>query len=238
MPYVDQGIDQRPEVVQGATNALVYWAKDNGAPLSVDADSAFVTLKDNGGTTLLARTAATIAANGKLSISNEWVAATWQLQEDACAVWEWAVSGVQYADRQFFDVVLKRLMCPIDTSDLLDEYPDLEKHLQAIGETDTTKFIKRAWSKILNRIRSGHNRPSLILDTSRLTDPAIEMSLYLACRALIREPDDVWSIRMRDHKEEYKVAIAAVGELKYDRNEDGVAEQGEVKRINRRKFTV
>lgn len=239
MAYVDQGIDQRAEVLYGATSdTLVYWAKNNGAPVTLDTSSGFVTLSDNGGAEKVARAACSQAANGKLYTTRAWASDVWQLQEDAIALFEWQVSGVTFQDRLYFDVVKNKLICPVDTSDLLDYYPDLEDHLAAIGETNTVKFIMRAWGKLLNRIRSGHNRPSLILDKSRLIEPAVELTLYLACRALSRVPEDLWAQRMHDHREDYKVAIAGLGELKYDRNEDGIAEQNEVKRINRRKFTV
>ena len=238
MSYIDQSIDMRAEVLQGAVDSLVYWAKSNGAPVTVDGGTAFVTVMDCTGSQIVARTAATIAANGRLSFSQMWTMAQWQLQEDCIALFEWAVSGVAFADRLYFDVVINKLLCPIDTSDLLEFYPDLESHLAAIGETDTTKFIKRAWSKLLNRIRSGHNRPSLILDKARLIEPAVELTLFLVCRALSRNPDDLWASRKSEHADDYKTAIAGLGELKYDRNEDGLAEQNEVKRINRRKWTV
>lgn len=239
MSFVDQGTDERAEVVQGAADVLVHWAKLNGAAVTVDPATAYVTLMDCTGSVQVARQLATIAANGKLSTpSTVFTTAAWQLQEDAIALFEWQVGAVPYADRLYFDVVLNKLYCPIDTSHLLTLYPDLENHLTAIGETDTTKFIKRAWSKFLRRIRSGHNRPSLILDKVVLVEPVLELSLYLVCRALSRSPDDLWDHRMKAHQEDYKNAVATLGEVKYDRNEDGLAEQNEVKRINRRKFTV
>lgn len=238
MSYVDQGIDQRAEVLSGASDSLVYWAKADGAPITVDPGTGYVTLLDNTGSEKVARAACSIASNGKLYVTRTWDVATWLLQEDAVALFEWQVATVPYSDRLYFDVVKNKLLCPIDTSDLLDHYPDLEKHLAAIGETDTKKFIKRAWSTILNRIRSGHNRPSLILDRSRLYDPALELALARCCRALSRKPEDVWGVRKVDHIQDYKAAWAALGELKYDKNEDAVANEGENKRINRRKMTV
>lgn len=247
MSFVDQGIDQRPEVLQAGgpggapatiQDSLVYYVKANGASQTVDPNSAFVTLMDNGGAVVVARTAAAIAANGKLSLTKTWDAASWTLQEDCIAAWEWTVGGTAGADKQYFDVVLNKLICPIEVSHLLESYPDLEQHLLAIGENDPTKFIKRAWSKFLVRIRSGHNRPSLILERDRLFDAVSELTLFLICRALSRTADDVWERRKTEHEEDYKAAVAALGELKYDRNEDGLAEQNEVKRINRRKFTV
>lgn len=238
MAYVDQGIDQRAEVLSGASDSLVYWAKADGAPVTVTPGTGFVTLIDNTGSEKVARAACSIAANGKLYVTRTWDLETWLLQEDAVALFEWTTGGIAFADRLYFDVVKNKLLCPIDTSDLLDHYPDLEKHLAAIGETDTTKFIKRAWSTILNRIRSGHNRPSLILDRSRLFEPALELTLERVCRALSRNVDDVWAIRKADHASDYKAAWAGLGELKYDKDEDAIADKEEDKRINRRKMTV
>lgn len=237
--YIDQGIDQRNEVLQGAVDSLVYWVKNNGAAQAIDSASAHVTLMDNTGTTKVARALCTISDSGKLSVSKTWDADSWILQEDAIALWEWTVGSIAFSDRQYFDIVKNKLYCPIDTAKLLEVYPDLELHLSGIGETDVTKFIKRAWAKLLVRIRSGHNRPSLILDKHRLVEPALELTLFMVCRALSRNMDDLWWQRKKDHEEDYKHAIASLGEVKYDRNEDGVAEQrGEDKRLNRRKFTV
>lgn len=240
MSYLDEGIDQRPEILFGAAaDSLVYYAKKDGAAQSIDANSAYVTIRDPGGTQKVARTQVGVTiSGGALIFAQAWSSSTYELWEDFQAVWEWTVGGVSYTDRQFFDVVRNKLPCLIDESDLLEQYPDAEEHLLSLKITDASRFIKRAWSRVLDRIRSGKNRPSLILDRSRLVNPALELATAFMCRALMKESGDIWAERMKEHFAEYRELVAGLGDLKYDIDQDGLAGEGEVKRINRRLFSV
>lgn len=246
MSYMDEGIDQRPEVVLTNTlinspsvlDSLVFYIKANGAPVTPDAASAFVTLINDGGAVIAARQAAVIATGGKLSLTQNWPEATYPLAEDYCALWEWQVAAVAFADRQYFDCVRSKLPCLIDTSDLQEELPTILDHLAAIGEVDGSKFIRRGWNELLDRIRSGANRPSLILDRGRLVQPAVKLAMAKACRALAKQVDDLWWKRAEQYDEEYDHAWAGLGQLKYDADEDAVASNFDTSRINRRRFTV
>lgn len=240
MAYVDEGIDQRAEVLSAGVDSLVYYAKKDGAAVTADPASAFVTIYDPTAGEKVARVAATIAANGKLSYSRTWELATFPYAEDYCALWEWTVGSVAYSDRQYFDVVRNKLPCLIDESDLLELYPNLVEHMKAVdGATPTlAKFIKRGWSHLLDRIRVGGNRPPLILDRSRLVNPAIHIALHFATAALVREQDDLWDRRQERHMKLYETAVAGLGELRYDHNEDTIAEKEETARPNRRAFNV
>jgi hypothetical protein len=64
------------------------------------------------------------------------------------------------------------------------------------------------------------------------------LSLYYICRSLSRESDDIWDRRMKEHWKMWEVALAGLGELKYDRNEDGLQDKQETARPNRRSFSV
>lgn len=239
--YTDEGIDSRAEIQYGATSdTLTYFAKANGAPQSIDALSAFVTILDPGGSTKVprAQTGIVITAGGKLTFTQAWASATYELWEDFVAVWEWTVGSVPHVDRQFFDVVRNKMQCLIDESDILEQYPDAQQHLLSLGVANTSRFIKRAWSVLLDRIRSGKSRPSLILDRTRLINPAIEGATARMCRALSKETGDIWHERMIHHFREYNSLIAGLGDLKYDRDEDGLAADNDVKRMNRRTATV
>lgn len=239
MAYRSEGIDQRAEVVRNAVDSLVYWAKDNGATLAIDSNTAYVTVLDNTGNTKVARTQTGITlttADGKVSFSQTWT--NYELAEDYVLLVEWSTGSIPFADRLYFDVVLNKLKCPIDNNDILELYPDMDSHIVSIGQTAVDKFIKRAWAHLMNRIRSGHSRPSLILDRARLVEPAIEKAAEYTCRALSKELDDIWDVRRKDHADRYKEAMAGLGELKYDKDEDGLASPGEDKRVNRRKWTV
>jgi hypothetical protein len=154
------------------------------------------------------------------------------------ALFTYVSSGVTYSERVFFDVVKTKLLCQIDHNDLLEAYPDLETHLAAIGETDTTKFIRKAWSEILDRIRAGGNRPSLILEARRLSNAAIELSLSYVAQALEKDPGDLWNDRKKDHRANYTAAWNGLGELKYDITEDGLADTDEETRVNRTRWHV
>jgi hypothetical protein len=233
MSYANEGIDQRAEVAQGLTDSVGYYVKAAGVLPSIGA-SAFVTILDPGGTEKVARTAATITGN-LLSLSQSWTG--YSLEEDFVAVWEWTVGGIWFADRQYFDVVKTKLPCLVDTSDLEEFYPNLQNHLKALEEnTDAGKFIRRAWSHLMDRLRSGKNRPSLVLDRARLVNPGIQIALWFASEALTRETDDVWDKRAAKHEKRYEALMAGLGELKYDADEDGLASNNETKRVNRRNF--
>lgn len=239
MAYANEGIDQRAEVIVGsAAQALVYYAKHEGAPVTVDPATGFVTLLDPAGATLVARAACTIAALGKLSVSQAYPEATYPLAEDYIALWEWQVGSVAYADRQYFDVVRNKLICPIDTSDVQEVYPDITSHLASVGETDCNRAIRRAWAKLCNRIRAGKNRPALILDRARLVNCALELACAFTARMLSKETDDLWHGRMVEHFKEYHAEFAGLGDLKYDKDEDAVASNDEKTRINRKLFSV
>lgn len=239
MSYVDEGIDQRSEVTYGAVDSLVFYVKRNGANVAVDANSGYVTITDPGGTQKVARVAVTTtAATGKLAYSRTWEATSFELWEDFVALFEWQEAAVVKTDRLYFDVVRTKLECLIDERMVLEQYPDAESHLVALGITDAQRFIKRAWSVMLDRIRTGKNRPSLILDRARLVNPGIEAATARMCRALAKETGDIWHERMIHHFKEYNQLIASLGDLKYDKDEDGLAGNGEVKRMNRRIATV
>lgn len=240
MAFNAEGIDQRPEILYGAAaDSLVYWPKKDGAVQAVDALSAFVTIFNPSAAQLVARVAATINGNGSLSYSRAWDVATYLLGQDYAVLWEYTSATVAVADRTYFDIVRNKLPCLIDESDLLELYPNLVEHLKAVEPVpDLSKYIRRAWSMMLDRIRSGQNRPSLILDRARLVNPAIHLSLHFACMALARDVDDIWDKRQAGHLKMFETIYAGLGELKYDINEDTVADQEESKRINRRKWTV
>lgn len=238
MAYSNEGIDARAEVLLDATDTLAYYVKKDGTQVTVDPATAFITILDPSGNEKVARTAAVIAALGKLSYTRTWTLGTFELWEDYVALWEWQVSSVVFTDRQYFDPVKNKLNCLIDTNDLLDIYPDLVSHLGTIGETDASKPIRAAWSMLMDRIRSGKNRPSLILDKVRLVNPARQLAAHFACESLSKEPDDLWDKRAVKHLKFYEMLYGGLGELKYDRDEDGLAAQSETKPINRRTFGV
>lgn len=236
--YSDEGIDQRAEATYNAADSLTYYVKRNGAAVAIDADSGYVTIYDPGGSTKVARVAVTTTTSGKLVYTRTWESPTFELWEDYVALFEWQESGVTRTDRLFFDVVRSKLECLIDESDMLEQYPDAADHLAALNITDPTRFIKRAWSVMLDRIRSGKNRPSLILDRARLVNPALEGATARMCRALSKETGDIWHERMTHHFREYNALIAGLGDIKYDKDEDGLAGDNDVKRMNRRTATV
>lgn len=232
MSYVNEGVDSKAEVLSGdVTDSLVYWCKENGAPLTPTPASAFVTILDSGGAEKVARTAATITST-KLVLAQAWPTNSYPLEEDYIAVWEFASGGVSYADRTTFDVVRTKLPVLIDTSDLEELYPNLLKHLAAIEETDASKFIRRAWSFMLDRIRAGGSRPSLILDRARLVNPGIQLACCLAMDALCRQPGDVFDLRARRHEKNFESLFQGLGSLTYDKDEDGTADN-EPRRVNR-----
>lgn len=247
--YADEGIDARAEVIVVNTltnnppinDTLTFYLKGAGKVITPDAATAFVTILDPLGAVLRARGAAVISTGGRLTLTQQWNESgtpAYALWEDYCALWEWQVSGVPFADRQFFDVVRTKLPCLIDTSDLQELLPTITTHLVAIGEVDCTKFIRRAWSEILDRIRSGANRPSLIMDRSRLVNPAVKLAMAKTCFALTRAPADIWDKRKDTFTKEYEVAWAGLGELKYDIDEDGRVADVEKTRVNRKRFSV
>lgn len=230
MSYVNEGVDSKPEVLSATVaDSLSYWVKADGAPAVPT--TPFVTILDPNGTEKVARTAATITGS-KLSLSRTWDLATFPLAEDYIAVWEWTVGAVSYADRTTFDVVKTKLPLLIDTSDVEELYPNISKHLVAVGETDCTKFVRRAWSLILDRIRAGGSRASLIMDRDRLKNPAIQLAAALVNDALCRNPGDVFDQRARRHEKNFEALFAGLGSLTYDKDEDGLSDETP-QRVNR-----
>lgn len=245
MAYVNEGIDQRVEVLQSTgEDSLVYWPKANGAAIAPDTvapmapETNFVTVFDPSGVEKVARTAVEIGDDDQLILTQAWPIATYPLYEDYSALWEFVSDDVSYADRQYFDVVKNKLPCLIDTSDLQEIYPNIANHLGSLGETDASKMVRRAWSVLLDRIRSGGNRPSLILDRARLVNPGLQLAAHFVCSALSRESDDIWDKRQEQHFKLYKELFAGLGTLKYDRDEDALAANSETKELNRRRFGV
>jgi hypothetical protein len=232
---MSQGIDQRAEVLQDATDSLRWWPRIDGQ--RVVPSSAFVTIHDPDGSERVARTAVTPTSEGQLVRSQAWPEETYPLAEDYWATWEWVVDGSTYFDRMFFDVVLAKLTCPIEQADLRELYPDLDAYLKGLRLPDAAPFIRRAWSEICDRIRSAGNRPSLILDTHRLTNPALHLSASYLSNALTKASTDHWAERKREHRERYEQLWGGLGELKYDSDEDGTASVAD-KKSNLPKFYV
>lgn len=236
MAYINEGIHQRAEVLQGATDSIVYFPKVDG--VNVTPSSANVQVLGPSSQILLPETPVTPGPNGRLTLSQAWPLATYYLSEDYVAIFTFVASSISYSERVFFDVVKMKLLCQISHSDLLNTYPDLESHLLSLNETDTAKFIRRAWSEILDRIRSAGNRPSLLLDVRRLTNAAIELSLHYVAQALEKDTGDLWNSRKADHRAGYNREWGQIGTLKYDFNEDGQADRGEETRVARVRFHV
>ncbi len=239
MAYRNEGIDLRPEIVwKASADSLIFWPKRDADAQGV-ASSATVEISDPSGAVVVAATPATVqAVTGRLSYSQAWPEADYDLAEDYSALWTWTISSVVYSDRQYFDIVRNRLECLIDTNDLLEIWPNLDKHLVAVGETDATKFVRRAWSHLMDHLKAGGNRPSLVLDRARLINPALQLACYYTAAALTRTDGDLWDKRADNAKEMYTELIGSLGTLKYDFDESGTVEVEEDKRANKRSFSV
>lgn len=239
MAYTAKGIDQRAEVAQHATvqDTLEFWPLVDGAPVVPSAGS--LTVYGPGGAVVVARAAATVGGtSGRMSLTQAWTAGAYPLDEDYHALWEFTVGSATYMERQYFDVVLAKLSCPVETNDLLEVYPNIDKMLVAVGVSDASRPVKRAWAWVLSKIRGTGLRPSLVLDRSRLHEPTLERALYYACDSLMRQPDDLWERRALRHEKDADAALASIGELKYDEDEDGVADEGEQVNPTRPRFYV
>lgn len=237
MAYTDQGIDQRAEILSGATDSLVYWPRVEGEPVIPSA--AYVTVYGPSGSELVARVAVTPdTTTGKLALAQAWPLVDYAIDQDYAALWEFTADSVAHADRQFFDVVKSKLPILIDANDLEEVYPNLNAHLKAVGVAEPTRFIRRAWSEMLDRIRGAGYRPSLILERSRLVNPGLQLALKYACGALVRREGDVWDKRFDGHDKSFETLFRGLGSLKYDTNEDATAGDGEPARVNRNRMSV
>lgn len=234
--YINEGIDQRAEVLINTTDSIVYWPKVGG--VNVTPTSGSFEVRSPSGSVLVQTTAFVVGINGQLPISQAWPEATYPIGEDYCATVSYIAAGVTYSDRVYFDAVRTKLLCMVSEDDLLDVYPDLDDHLLAVGVTDSQRMIRRGWSHMIDRIRAGGNRPSLILDKARLVNPGIERALQLACESLSKDPADLWDTRAGKHEKRYEEFMKGLGELKYDLNEDAQADRGEQQRVVRRRFFV
>ena len=245
MSYVAQGVTQKAEVQQGSiADTLAFFARVEGQLVAPTVASAFVTILDPTGATLVARTAATISGN-KLTYSQTWPVATYPLAEDYVAIWEWASNSISYVDRQHFDVVLVRLPCLVDVDHIRDVYPNILVHVLALQTSEAeaaadlvSRFVRTGWSQLLDRLRSGGSRPSLVIDRQRLINPAVQIICAQLCNALAREVDDVWSKRAETHGSNYHKLFEGLGTLKYDSTEDGLASEKEETRVNRHRGYV
>lgn len=240
MSYVNEGVDVRAEVQHGLVDSVVYFAKRNGAPINPDNASVWCTLLDRNGGEVVARTQSGVSQNssGRFAIQASFTSPTWELAEDCIAVWEWQESGTTFSDRQFFDVVKTKLPCLVDTSDVTELYPQIPLDLVSLGETDASKFIRRAWSLMLDRLRSGGGRPSLIIDRARLVNPGVMKAVELITDALSREADDIWERRSLRAGKVYEKLMAGLGELKYDTDQDGTGAEEEKANLDRRNWHV
>lgn len=239
MAYVKQEITQKPEVQQGAEDSLRYFAANDGE--LQDVEVAYVTILDPNGGIVVERQEVTdyIELNG-FFFKQTWETDPYALAEDYAVVWEWTVDGIPYADRQSFDVVFTKLPCLVDVDHIRDVYPNILNHIKALktdeGEEETdlvARFIRAAWSRLLDSIKAAGNRPSLILDRTRLMNPAIQLACNSICNALVREQDDVWERRAATHTKNFDALWAGLGTLKYDVVEDGIAGTGETTRVNK-----
>lgn len=223
-------LDGKAEVQAGAVDVLRFWPKYDGAPAMLDSGSGFVTILDPSGGVKVARAACTVdTQNSVLSVSRTWNEV---IDEDYIAVWEWTVNAVVFSERDMFDIVKVKLPCMIDTTDLEDFYPDIRQHLNAIAEVDASRFARRAWSMLLDRIRSSGHRPSLVIDRARLVNVGLQCMAALTCNALSRSPGDIWDLRAAGHAKSYEALFSGLGQLKYDRDEDGVSDDVPA-RVNR-----
>jgi hypothetical protein len=255
--FTDEGSQQRAEVLwaetvgaTGLLDTLRYFPRRDGVLFN---DPRFTlvkggyTIRDPGGKQLDQDMSfdgsILLKPQGCFEIYKAWDSNTYQLFEDYIVDWQVrfvdALSGETFFnDRQFFDVVRTKLYCTVDDNNLQSYYPDLPLAIQALGVTDTKRWINLAWSQILERVRSGGHRPSLVVDNSRFFNPALHLSLSLVADALSREPDDLWGKRADKHSKRYDEAWNGMGQLKYDYKQIGLADPAEVARINRRGFSV
>lgn len=236
--YINKGFDQKSEILEGHNDTLVMWPRVTAE--SVIPAVASVEILSPTGNILVPNTAAVVdGVTGKLSFSQVWGQLTYPRDEDYVAVWTFTSAGVQYVERQYFDVVISKLVCPVDTNQLLELYPNIVQHLAAVQVTDASRFIRQAWGTVLDRIRAAGNRPSLIMESIRLAGPTKALAASLVCDALSRDPTDVWWARARNWEAEYNARFSGLGSLKYDVDEDGVHDgDEETARVARVRFLV
>lgn len=248
MPFENELQNVRAEVQQGTSlDTLEFWVTIDGEEIGIGTPF-WLTLYDPSGAIIRARTQGNgIGADNdrRMLLTQAWPAATYPLGEDYFAIWEFTFRGANTVERQSFDVVKQKLDCMLGKSVLLTHYPDLENHIRAVlpsANYNTAQilapFCRAAWSQLCDRIRSNGKRPSLILDKVRLINPSAELALHMICNALTRDVGDIWDKRSDRHYKNYEVMFGALGELKYDVDEDNVVSPGEVVAVTRRRFWV
>ena len=104
----------------------------------VVATSATVTVKNDGGTTVVASTSATVnSTTGEITYQIS-AAILNTLAENWKAEWVYVISGTNYYQPQLFDVVLHRLSITVVDSDILAEQSDLlERNENTKGTVDS-----------------------------------------------------------------------------------------------------
>lgn len=233
----NERIDQRIEILQGYGGRLKFQCRVDGEAVEPD-DSPSIHVHEPNGNLLL-----TINSNEYSASGDGWYETGVILDDQPLGDhWSFVVlftyQNEEYQDRTYFDIVRLILRCPVHTDDLIDVYPNLTQHLQALEIPDCVQFIRRAWSKLLDRIRSTGVRPSRITEKERLINPTIELALAFTCQALAREAEDIWDMRSRKHFKDYDTSVAGLGELDHDSNDDGIVDVGEAANVSKRKFTV
>lgn len=256
MTTTDEGSKQRVEVLWNENNAtgvadtLRYFPRRDGV-LFTDARFTNVkggyTIRDPAGKQIDQDMSfdgsVTLKTNGCFEIAKIWDGTSYLLAEDYIVDWQVRFTDANssegfYNERQFFDVVRTKLQCMVDHKQLVELFPDLTQQLASIGATDSVAWIRSAWSEVLDRIRSGGHRPSLIMDGTRLRAPTLHLAVSKVADALTREANDVWYGRADVHMKRYEQAWNALGQLKYDFQQTGLASPLETSRVGRRRFRV
>ena len=231
MSYANEGLDVRAEVTQDATDSLVFMCLVDGIPVA-PTGTPTVEIRDPNASVLVAAVDTTAGTpTGQRVYTRTWSEATFPLGEDFSAIFSFVSGGITYTERIYFDVVRNRMRILLTPSDLLETTPNLAEHLKGIGLTgtdaDLMRFARKGWAHLMNLIRKGGKRPSLILDRARLIEPATEYALAFAFLAMVKRPDDVWRDLAKEHFRLAGEAYSGLGSLRYDIDQDGTTRPGE-----------
>lgn len=214
-----------PDVLQRARTQTVQMEAYRDGALVAPSGGTFSLLKPDG-SAVVDEEAVTIASSvARYTIDATDLPATLDLGQDYQERWTLTMPDLTTRTVVREAAVARFQLHPVISDvDVTAEYPDLVSEYSTVL-TSLQTFLDEAWRRILEMLFQRERWPDLLLTTSSLRRPHLELALHLAHKALYRvQPaDNRWETLMRLHEAEFEKAWSAMT-AKWDRDLDGLVD--------------
>lgn len=209
------------EIMRAEDNILECPVQLDGSPALDSADSGTVTVYDEAGTAIVSAAAVTITSGiAVYTLTAATVPSTLSLSDRWQVVWALTIDGTDYVFKRKAALVRSRIYPVVCESDMTTLHFELrlwvDQHDQSLQQ-----YIDGAWKFLYTWLRNQGKRPYLVLESTALFEPHLDLALALAFADMaLLTSNDKYLKYAEDYRKRYDEARSGM-EFAYDYDEDG-----------------